>query len=89
MNVVKSCLIHSPSSILCLNLTYLKTENKVLFSQADDAMLRTNDHYFSLTDQLNLGVRSVELDTHQVEVTSPRWYECSMIAASCNKAKNH
>lgn len=35
-------------------------------------MLRTNDHYFSLTDQLNLGVRSVELDTHQVEVTSPR-----------------
>ena len=38
--------------------------------QADDAMLRTNDHYFSLTDQMNMGVRSVELDTHQVEVNA-------------------
>ena len=36
--------------------------------QADDAQLRTNDQLFSLTDQLNLGVRNVELDTHEVEV---------------------
>ena len=36
--------------------------------QANDARLRTNDHYFTLTDQMNLGVRAVELDTHQVEV---------------------
>jgi len=35
--------------------------------QADNARLRTNDHYFSLTDQMNMGVRAVELDTHEVE----------------------
>lgn len=34
---------------------------------ADSAQLRTNDHYFSLTDQMNMGVRAVELDTHEVE----------------------
>eukprot|EP00884_Botryococcus_braunii_P017639 jgi/Botrbrau1/4559/Bobra.60_2s0046.1 len=34
---------------------------------ASDAVLRTNDQWLSLTDQLNLGVRSVELDTHWVE----------------------
>ncbi|KAK9810746.1 hypothetical protein WJX73_004650 [Symbiochloris irregularis] len=34
---------------------------------AGDAPLRTNDHWLSLTDQLNLGVRSLELDTHWVE----------------------
>ena len=28
--------------------------------------IRTNDQYFSLTDQLNMGVRMVELDTHYV-----------------------
>ena len=31
-----------------------------------DAPLRTNDQIFSLTDQLNLGVRAVELDVHFV-----------------------
>ena len=36
--------------------------------QANDAKLRTNDHFLSLTDQLNLGLRAVELDTHWVEV---------------------
>jgi hypothetical protein len=30
-------------------------------------LLRTNDQYFSLTDQLNMGVRMVEIDTHWVE----------------------
>lgn len=29
--------------------------------------LRTNDQLFSLTDQLNMGVRALELDTHWVE----------------------
>lgn len=29
--------------------------------------LRTNDQYLSLTDQLNIGVRMVEIDTHWVE----------------------
>jgi hypothetical protein len=29
-------------------------------------VLRTHDQYFSLTDQLNLGVRLIELDTHWV-----------------------
>ncbi len=33
------------------------------------ALLRTNNQYLSLTDQLNLGVRSVELDTHWVGVS--------------------
>lgn len=31
--------------------------------------LRTNDQWLSLTDQLNLGVRLVEIDTHWVEVS--------------------
>lgn len=30
------------------------------------SLLRTNNQYLSLTDQLNLGVRSIELDTHWV-----------------------
>ncbi|EIE27018.1 hypothetical protein COCSUDRAFT_83577 [Coccomyxa subellipsoidea C-169] len=34
---------------------------------SSDSTLRTNDQYFSLTDQLNMGVRAVELDTHWVE----------------------
>ncbi|CAL8466894.1 g6430 [Coccomyxa elongata] len=34
---------------------------------SSDSTLRTNDQYLSLTDQLNLGVRAVELDTHWVE----------------------
>ena len=37
--------------------------------QSSSSALRTNDQYFSLTDQLNLGVRAVELDTHWVEVS--------------------
>lgn len=31
------------------------------------SVLRTNDQYFSLTDQLNMGVRMIEIDTHWVE----------------------
>lgn len=31
-----------------------------------DALLRTNDQWLSLTDQLEMGVRSVELDTHWI-----------------------
>jgi hypothetical protein len=45
--------------------------------QAGDEVLRTNDQVLSLTDQLNLGVRAVELDTHWVEVQnliSPLWH---------------
>ena len=38
--------------------------------QSGDEVLRTNDQYLSLTDQLNLGVRAVELDTHWVEVSA-------------------
>jgi hypothetical protein len=41
--------------------------------QASDAVLRTNDQWLSVTDQLNLGVRSVELDTHWVEVRENLW----------------
>ena len=36
--------------------------------QSSSSKLRTNDQFLSLTDQLNLGVRAVELDTHWVEV---------------------
>lgn len=35
-----------------------------------ESPLRTNDQWLSVTDQLNLGVRSVELDTHWVGVSS-------------------
>ena len=38
--------------------------------QSSSSKLRTNDQYLSLTDQLNLGVRAVELDTHWVEVSN-------------------
>lgn len=31
------------------------------------SVLRTNDQYFSITDQLNMGVRMIEIDTHWVE----------------------
>ena len=37
-------------------------------AQSSSSTLRTNDQFLSLTDQLNLGVRAVELDTHWVEV---------------------
>ena len=37
-------------------------------AQSSTSILRTNDQFLSLTDQLNLGVRAVELDTHWVEV---------------------
>ena len=40
--------------------------------QSGDAVLRTNDQYLSLTDQLNLGVRTVELDVHWFEVLPRR-----------------
>lgn len=43
---------------------YIKWSDPQLFK---DAMLRTNNQYLSLTDQLNLGVRSLELDTHWVQ----------------------
>ena len=38
--------------------------------QSSSSKLRTNDQFLSLTDQLNLGVRAVELDTHWVEVST-------------------
>ena len=34
--------------------------------EATSRTIRTNDQYFSLTDQLNMGVRMVEIDTHYV-----------------------
>lgn len=37
-------------------------------AQSSTSILRTNDQFLSLTDQLNLGVRALELDTHWVEV---------------------
>ena len=45
--------------------------------QANNAQLRTNDQVLSLTDQMNLGVRSVELDTHWFNV------RCLMRCFSC------
>ncbi len=41
-----------------------------------DAPLQTNDQLFSLTDQLNLGVRSLELDTH--------WVRALMVCLICS-----
>ena len=41
---------------------------KRVHAQANNAVLRTNDQILSLTDQMNLGVRGVELDTHWFEV---------------------
>ena len=38
--------------------------------QASEAYLQTNNQYLSLTDQMNLGVRIVELDTHFFDVSS-------------------
>lgn len=39
-------------------------------SDFSDATLRTNDQWLSVTDQLNLGVRALELDTHWVGVSA-------------------
>jgi len=39
-----------------------------LAPQSSADRLQTNDQVLSLTDQLNLGVRLVELDTHWVKV---------------------
>ena len=36
--------------------------------QAGRSKLRTNNQWLSLTDQLRLGVRALELDTHYVQV---------------------
>lgn len=36
--------------------------------QASEAYLQTNNQVLSLTDQMNLGVRIVELDTHFFDV---------------------
>ena len=57
----------------CMHLDFMaggKPYNSTNFSsmQSGDAVLRTNDQYLSLTDQLNLGVRAVELDVHWFEV---------------------
>lgn len=41
---------------------------KRIIPSGSSSLLRTNDHYFSLTDQLNMGVRVLEIDTHWVEV---------------------
>lgn len=43
--------------------------------QSDKPILRTNNQWLSLTDQLNLGVRVVEVDTH--------WFEGGLRAAHC------
>ena len=39
--------------------------------QASEAYLQTNNQVLSLTDQMNLGVRIVELDTHFFDVRIP------------------
>ena len=39
--------------------------------QSNDAKFETDNQILSLTDQLNLGLRNVELDTHWVQVSSP------------------
>ena len=37
--------------------------------QSNDAKFETDNQILSLTDQLNLGLRNVELDTHWVQVS--------------------
>lgn len=51
-------------------------------AQTGDAPLRTNDHWLSLTDQMNLGVRAVELDTHWVEVCVSPWHTRALLFRS-------
>ena len=50
--------------------------------QANNAVLRTNDQILSLTDQMTLGVRGIELDTHWFEV----WF-VSMHAIRLSRCK--
>ena len=45
--------------------------DSVLCGQAGDAPLRTNDQWLSLTDQMNLGVRAIDLDNRWVPVSPP------------------
>ncbi len=53
-------------------------------SKAD--RLQTNDQVLSLTDQMNLGVRFVELDTHWVQACPPPPYlrQCGAARTSCS-----
>ncbi len=41
----------------------------LIYLQASEAYLQTNNQFLSLTDQMNLGVRIVELDTHFFDVS--------------------
>ena len=50
--------------------------------QSSSSKLRTNDQFLTLTDQLNLGVRAVELDTHWVEV-GINVNSCQYVSWSC------
>ena len=52
----------------CLELSCYGTDLHLVSVQASEAYLQTNNQYLSLTDQLNLGVRIVELDTHFFDV---------------------
>lgn len=44
--------------------------------------LQTNDQVLSLTDQLNLGVRLVELDTHWVKVPGTEQRNACMLVSA-------
>ena len=51
-----------------------------LVQATDPGTLRTNDQWFSLTDQMQLGVRVIELDTHwfAVSAAKPLELDCQL-----------
>lgn len=62
--------------------------NSYSCAQSSSAKLRTNDQFLSLTDQLNLGVRAVELDTHWVEARLHMSHP-SLLLCNCHPAPHH
>ena len=79
----------SRTGILCLvQGTRLHGAREMKFFvcvQSSSSKLRTNDQFLSLTDQLNLGVRAVELDTHWVEVITQVLSTCFLILLRVQK----
>ncbi len=54
-----------------------------LLQATDPGTLRTNDQWFSLTDQMQLGVRVLELDTHWFAVSAPNLLQFACYLETC------
>lgn len=63
-----SYVTRAPSFLFFFFFFYLSSWCGVSLIQWKHESVETNDQWFSLTDQLNMGVRLLELDVHWVKV---------------------